>query len=138
LPTTDDVLRAIPLFQGMTDRSIDVIGGLARPVAYGVGETLVRQGQSGDSFIVITAGTADVVRDGATVRSLGPGDFLGEVSLFDGGERTASVTATSAVEGLSIDRAGFDRLMSEFPVVRHDVVAALSHRLRARGPSVTD
>lgn len=138
MAATAPILRAIPLFQGMTDRSIDEIGGLARPIAFASGEDLVRQGDPGDTFIVLTDGSAEVRKDGVVRRSLMAGDFLGEISLFDGGPRSATVTATSDVEGLVITRAGFDRLMTDFPVVRHDVVSALTQRVRQRAPEITD
>src|SRR5262245_3069291 len=101
----------------MTDRSIATISELARPVSYDAGDVLVAQGDPGDTFLVITTGRATVDVDGSTVRDLGPGDFLGEISLIDGGPRTATVRATEPIEGLCIDRDGFGHLMNDFPVV---------------------
>jgi CRP/FNR family transcriptional regulator, cyclic AMP receptor protein len=136
--TTTDTLRTIPLFQGMSDRSIDAIEALARPVTFQAGQTLVREGDPGDTFLIVLDGSAIVTTDGVAIRSLGAGDFLGEISLLDGGPRTATVTAESAVSALSIDRDGFRRLMDEFPVLRLDIVTALTHRLRSRAPELTD
>jgi CRP/FNR family cyclic AMP-dependent transcriptional regulator len=138
VPTTTDTLRAIPLFEGMSDRSIEAIDGLAAPIAFQAGETLVREGEPGETFLIILEGSATVARDGATIRTLGAGDFLGEISLLDGGLRTATVTADTEVRGLVIDRDGFRRLMDDFPVVRLDIVAALTQRLRSRAPEITD
>ena len=138
MPTTTDTLRAIPLFEGMTDRSIEAISQLAAPVAFDAGSTMLREGDPGDSFLIILHGSASVAQAGATIRTLGAGDFLGEVSLLDGGRRTATVMATTDVQGLIIDRAGFQRLMDDFPVVRLDIVTALAQRLRSRSPEVTD
>lgn len=135
---TVDVLRHVPLFSGMTDRSIESIATLAAPAAYDVGDTLIQQGDPGESFIVLTTGAADVTRDGQTIRALQAGDFIGEISLIDGGPRTATVTATAPVEALVIDRSGFDRLMSDYPVVRYDLVTAMAQRLRERAPLPTD
>jgi CRP/FNR family cyclic AMP-dependent transcriptional regulator len=138
VPTTTETLRAIPLFEGMSDRSIEAIDGLAAPIAFQAGETLVREGEPGETFLIILEGSATVARDGATIRTLGAGDFLGEISLLDGGLRTATVTADTEVRGLVIDRDGFRRLMDDFPVVRLDIVAALTQRLRSRAPDITD
>lgn len=136
--TATDALRATPLFQGMTDRSIEAIERIARPVTFAAGEAIVRQGDPGDTFLIVVAGSATVTRDGATVRTLGPGDFLGEISLLDGGPRTATVVADVAVEALAIDRDGFASLMDSSPVLRLDVVTALTQRLREMGPRVGD
>ncbi len=133
-----DVLQSVPLFQGMTDRSIGIIADLAEPATFAAGDTLTREGDPGDSFIVLTSGTADVRQGDRSIRTLGAGDFLGEISLIDGGPRTATVTATTPIDALVIDCVGFGRLMDEFPVIRLDLVTALASRLRQRAPETTD
>ncbi len=136
--TTAPLLRTVPLFQGMTDSAIDAIAGLAEPAHYAAGDTLVRQGEPGQTLIVIVEGRATVDQDGTVVRRLANGDFLGEISLIDGGPRTATVTAETPIEALVIDRAGFDRLMNDHPAVRLGLLMALSERLRQRAPAVSD
>ena len=96
-----DVLRGVPLFQGMTDRSVEIIADLARPERFDPGEALTTEGEPGETFIVLTAGTADVEQDGTRIGTLEAGDYLGEISLVDGGPRTATVVATSKIEALS-------------------------------------
>jgi len=136
--TPSEAIRAVPLFRGMTDRSIDAIAELARPTSFAAGSTLTQEGEPGESFVVLTSGTATVDQGGRTIRTLGPGDFLGEIALIDGGPRTATVTAQSAIEAIVIDRAGFGRLMNDFPIVRLDLVSALTQRLCDRAPDPTD
>ena len=136
--SSTDVLRSVPLFRGMTDRSMAGISDLARQASFDDGAVLVSQGDPGDSFIVITAGSAVVEQDGREIRSLGSGDFLGEISLIDGRPRTATVRATSPIEALVVDREGFAKLMSDYPVVRLDLVTALTERLRTRAPEISD
>jgi CRP/FNR family cyclic AMP-dependent transcriptional regulator len=136
--SSTDVLRGVPLFQGMTDRSIEAIADLAETATFAAGDDLVREGEPGDTFLLLVDGTADVSQDGRRIRTLGPGEFLGEISLIDGGPRTATVTATTSIDALAIDRAGFARLMSDWPVVRLDLVSALTQRLRTRAPEPTD
>ena len=136
--TSADPIRTIPLFRTASDRSIEIISGIAREARFPAGEALVREGDEGDSLIVITSGSATVTQGGTTVRRLGPGDFLGEIALIDGRPRTATVTADEPIDALVIDRTGFSRLMDEFPVIRYDLVTALTDRLRTRGPAPTD
>lgn len=132
------ILRSVPLFGGMTDRSIDSIAAFAIPTSFPDGQVLAREGDPGDSFIVIVTGSATVDQGGTHLRVLGAGDFLGEISLVDGGPRTATVIATAPIEALVIDRAGFSRLMDEFPVVRLEIVSALAQRIRQHGSSALD
>jgi CRP/FNR family cyclic AMP-dependent transcriptional regulator len=138
MTTNTEVLRAIPLFRGMSDRSIEIIADIVRETSFPAGASLVREGEPGESFMIIREGTANVDQGGHTLRELGAGDFLGEIALIDGGPRTASVTAAQPITALVIDRAGFSRLMSEFPVIRLDLVSALTQRLRQRGPEPLD
>ena len=122
----------------MTDRSLTSIAELAREATYDAASVIVREGEPGESFVVIVSGGATVEQDGRTLNVLGPGDFLGEIALIDGRPRTATVTATEPIAALVIDRAGFQRLMDEHPVVRHDLVSALTLRLRQRAPPPLD
>jgi CRP-like cAMP-binding protein len=138
MPTNTDVLRAVPLFMGMTDRSLKSIAELARETSFHAGAVLVREGEPGESFVVILSGSATVEQGGQTLNRLRGGDFLGEIALIDGGPRTATVTATEPIAALVIDRSGFRRLMDEHPVVRHDLVSALTRRLRQRAPGPLD
>ena len=133
-----DALREIPLFKACSDRSIEIIAGIVRETTFPDGAVLVREGDPGDSLIVIRRGSATVDQGGTTVRRLGSGDFLGEIALIDGRPRTATVVAAEPIDALVVDRAGFSRLMDEFPVIRLDLVTALTDRLRSRGPAPTD
>ena len=138
MATNSEVLRAVPLFAGMTDRSLERIAELARETNYEPGTVIVREGEPGESFVVIVSGGANVDQGGRVFKTLGAGDFLGEIALIDGGLRIATVTATEPLAALVIDRAGFQRIMDEHPVARHDLVNALTHRLRQRAPTPLD
>jgi CRP-like cAMP-binding protein len=138
MPVTAELLRSVPLFTGMTDAAIDSIGGLAREVDFASGEELVRQGEEGDSFLVIVEGRARVVQNGDTLRELGPGDYLGEIALIDGGPRTATVTAIEPVRTLVVERSEFRRLIDDFSAVRFHVLTALTQRIRREAPSPVD
>jgi CRP-like cAMP-binding protein len=131
MPVSTDLLRLVPLFRGLTDRSFEAIANLASEADYGPGDVLVRQGTPGHEFIIIVTGRAVVDHDGMRVRELGPGDFLGEISLVDGSPRTATVTALEGIHALSVQRDGFLDLIDRVPVFRLEVLNALTQRIRA-------
>jgi CRP-like cAMP-binding protein len=131
-------LRAVPLFQGMSDRSVESIAELAADASFAAGAVLVREGDPGDSFLIIRDGSATVEQGGSTVRELGSGDYLGEISLIDGRPRTATVIASRPVDAWTIDRAGFTRLMDEYPSVRYELLNALTQRIRATDATPLD
>ena len=126
-----EALSSAPLFHGMTERALEAIARIARPVTFAPGEPLVTEGEPGESFLVIRRGAARVTRNGSELRLLGAGDFLGEISLIDGGSRTATVTATDVVEAYEIPRVQFVELIETHPAVRLGVLMALTERVRA-------
>jgi CRP-like cAMP-binding protein len=128
--TTTDTLRGVPLFSGMPERAVEAIAGLATETTYAAGEPIVREGDPGETFIILVSGSAQVERHARPIADLGPGDFLGEISLVDGGPRTATVIATEPVGALVVQHTDFRRLFEEYGAVRYDIVTALTNRIR--------
>jgi CRP-like cAMP-binding protein len=128
---TDDrvaILRGVPLFAELDDRSLQAIAMLAREREAPAGAVLMREGEPGDEFMVIAAGTVRVERAGHGVRSLVAGGFLGEVALVEHRPRTASATCVTDCRLLTLGQFEFDRLMATFPEVRSKVLAAIARR----------
>src|SRR6266496_713663 len=133
MPVTADLLRLVPLFAGMTDRSFEAIAAVSSEVTFRAGEVLMRHGEPGDAFFIIVSGRARADRDGVTLRELGPGDFLGEIALVDGGVRTATVTALEPIDAFTVSRGDFQDLLERLPVFRLEILNALTQRIRATG-----
>ena len=125
-----DHLKGVPLFQGMTEQSLEAVAGLANEIQFVDGQEVTVEGEPGDSFFVIVDGRLRVSRHGATVRDLGPGDFLGEISLIDGRPRSATTVAIGPVDALVIERPAFQELMEKFGAIRLGILMALSDRIR--------
>jgi len=132
------LLRRSHLMQGFTDRTLEAIGDLTSEATFAPGQTIVREGDDGDAFYVITSGKAVVEHNGSELRELGEGDFFGEISLIDGQPRSATITATSDVSTLTLGRDQFQRLIDEHPSVRLELLMALTERLRKVAPNPTD
>ena len=103
-------LRAVPLFASMAESDLNRIATFATEDSAAEGATLVREGDFSNDMVAIESGTAEVLRSGEKVGSLGPGDVFGEISLLLGTGATASVRATTravvvALSGASIERA---------------------------------
>lgn len=102
------------------------------------GATIVRAGDVGDTFYAILEGEARVVSPGGRVLNrLGPGDFFGEVSLLDGGPRTASVIAETPMVMLALSRRDFLSLLTAEPVVAGRILKHVAGLLRRTQRSVT-
>lgn len=128
-----ELLRGVPLFAGLGDRELREIAQLVDEIDVPAGQVLTAQGTSGNEFFVIVTGTVGVDRDGARVRELGPGDFLGEISLVDGQPRTATVTAVTPARLLVLAHREFHSLMDRYPDIQRSILGALAVRVRRTG-----
>jgi len=124
-------LKGVPLFQGLTDRSLEAIAGLAHEIDFKDGEPLTTEGDEGDAFFLLLEGQVEVTRGGTPVGPLGPGGFIGEISLIDGRPRSATTTAVGHVRALEVCRPEFLELMERHPAVRHGILVALTDRIRS-------
>jgi len=90
-----DTLKKVPLFAGLNDKDLERIASAMKERRFSAGHTLTEQGSSGVGFFVIDEGTAEVTVDGDTKRTIGPGDYFGEIALLTDSIRTATITATT-------------------------------------------
>src|SRR5688572_7820384 len=87
-----ELLRRVPLFAGLEQDELEAIGQIAEEMDAPAGEELTHEGRHEGYFFVIVSGTVRVERRGKAVNTLHDGEFLGEISLLDGGPRTATAT----------------------------------------------
>ena len=125
-----DHLRAVPLFQGLSDRGLASVAELAAEVEFPDGAEITREGDAGDAFYVVISGHLDISQGGHSIARLGPGDFLGEIALIDGRARTATATALGPVAAVCIQRPAFLELLDAHGAVRLGVLMALTERIR--------
>jgi CRP/FNR family transcriptional regulator, cyclic AMP receptor protein len=118
-------VAAIPFFADLPEDELAAVASVASEVEIAAGQALSGGGRIGHSLFAIESGTADVVMGGATVRTIGAGDVVGEMAVFasppdsfappeavEGGVRAASVVATSPMRLIALfkrDVWGLDR-----------------------------
>lgn len=124
-----EAISHVPLFSAASKRELAQIASIADELDLREGKEMTREGAPGREFFVILAGTADVRRKGRRIRSLGPGDFFGEIALVSEKPRTATVTATSSLRALVITDRSFRRLIQEQPAIGVKVLQALAERV---------
>ena len=129
-------LGDVPLFAGLSKRHLRRVAKLARIRRFAPGSPMVRAGDAGRSFYVLLDGSAKVVRSGARSRRLGIGDYFGEMALIDDAPRSADVVADEEVLALTIDRAGFTKLLRAEPALAQALLRMLAGRLRAAEASI--
>src|SRR5947209_14372337 len=108
-----DRLKTIPLFSSLSDKALNTVAVFATETSVSAGKRLVHEGDYSYDLIVIDDGTADVVKGGEVVGSLGPGDVFGEMGMLSGGKRTADVVATSPMRLITLSKWDLKRISDE-------------------------
>jgi CRP/FNR family transcriptional regulator, cyclic AMP receptor protein len=124
------MLAGVPLFAGLPTRHLKRIRDLAEEADYMAGASLVKEGTEGDAFYVIIEGLAKVVAGKRTIHRLMPGDYFGEISLLDGGVRTASVVSETPLKVLVIDRNRFLKLLEDESGISLALLEGLARTIR--------
>jgi CRP/FNR family transcriptional regulator, cyclic AMP receptor protein len=131
-------LRRVPLFADLSTAQLEGVAPFVDEVETEAGQVLIGQEESGQELMIIVDGTAEVTRDGRHVRDLGPGEVIGEISLLDGGPRTATVIAREPTTVLSISKRAFDTVLDRVPGLPHELLRALAARLRQATDATDD
>jgi CRP/FNR family transcriptional regulator, cyclic AMP receptor protein len=134
-------VAAIRFFADLPEDELAAIAGVACEVEVPSGQALAAEGRIGHSLFAIESGTADVVIAGATVRTIGPGDVVGEMAVLasppdpfappevaEGGLRTASVVATSPMRLIALFKRDVWALDRRAPFATQRLRAVLGER----------
>ena len=109
------------------------------PLRFSAGQVIVRQGEPGSRFYIVNAGRVEVVRrDGGqerVLRTLGPGEYFGEIALLQASERTATVRAVEDTRVLSIARHAFTAVVRDLPVLGKAVAEVAGSKLGCAAPA---
>jgi CRP-like cAMP-binding protein len=129
------ILERSPLFAGLDREQIRAAADRFDDATYLAGHGILTEGLSGPDFFIILEGEADVIVDGNVVHHLHPGDFFGEVAALDGGERTASVRATSRLRCLTLGDGTFRQFLIENPIIAVNLLPEIVRRFRSVAPN---
>jgi len=120
----------MPLFSTCSKHQLAQVAALTVQADLPKGTVMTREGAFGGLAYLIATGQAKVTRDGKRIAQLGPGDVVGELSLIDGKRRSATVTATTDLEVLKLDREDLLTLIKKAPPVVRKLLEALAQRVR--------
>lgn len=124
------ILAGLTIFEECTRRELAEVAEISVDATMREGAVLTREGQVGGLVFVIVEGSAEVLRGNRVVATLGPGDVVGELSLIDGGPRSALVRASAPIRVLQIDVKDFRRLVDRSPHFVRNLLRALARRIR--------
>lgn len=125
------LLSGVSLFSACSKAELGRIAAIVDEVNAEEGKVLTREGDTGQECFVIAEGRAKASVRGRKVATLDAGSFFGEMSLLDGGPRSATVTAETDMHLLVMNARGFASVVEELPVVAHKTMKTMAERLRA-------
>jgi CRP/FNR family cyclic AMP-dependent transcriptional regulator len=126
-----DLLQRVPLFSDLDRKELDRIAASMKERTFSAGETVTAEGSSGVGFFVIESGSAKVTVGGQDRRTLGPGDYFGEVALLNESARTATITAESDLKCYGLTSWEFRPLVETQPSIAWKLLQAMSKTYQA-------
>jgi len=141
--SAEELFAESGLFSGLPQPSRAELARATVQRTFVFGELLFRRGDPGDTLQIIVSGQIKVFieaeeEDEIVIAILGPGEFVGELSLLDGRPRSASVEALETVETLEVPRTEFLAALRANPKVLETVIMALATRLRETNALAAD
>lgn len=129
------MLQGIPLFGEVPPHHLRELAQRAHIETFAAGQAIIRIGEYGSTMYIIRTGRVQVVREGPTndpivLATLGPGEYFGELSIFDSEVRSATVLAVEDTETLTMGRYDIVRIVNRSPEMALALLKSLSARLR--------
>jgi len=144
---TQVFLRSVRLFRNVEGPELGILADSLRERPLKRGQVLLREGDTGDEMFLVRSGSL-VISKAVTGRveqvlaRVGPGDFFGEMALFDRSPRSATIQADSDAVLLVLDRASLAKLTEVSPRAAaaffQSLVLIFIERLRASGDLVAE
>jgi CRP/FNR family transcriptional regulator len=132
---TIELLQAVPVFSALAGDDLVRVAEVAVPRTLAAGEVVFREGDESDTCYVIRSGHVRAIREhpdgrSITLANFGPGDFFGELAMFDDERRSATIEALDHTEVIGILGGDMRRLLRAHADISVKLLAALGRRLR--------
>ncbi|HUJ15743.1 MAG TPA: DUF1003 domain-containing protein [Thermoanaerobaculia bacterium] len=132
--TRQELLANIPLFESLTPDDLDALARRIEDAQYKDGDVIFQQGDEGSSLFLIDDGAVEISygegKGRVVLATLFPGQYFGELSLFDRAPRSATATATKASRLMRLDRDDLVDFVNKNPSAALRIIAEMSERLR--------
>lgn len=138
-----DSLKNIPVFSSLSEKHLEELSEIMLEKTYRKNQVIFDQGDPGDSLIIIRNGLVKISLVDSNnhefiIKTFSMNDFFGEMSLLDGGPRSATATAVEDTQALIIFRDNFVGLIQKNPSVALGMLTELSNRLRTTTENISN
>ena len=127
-------LGAVPVFSGLAPDELAAVAGHLRRRSFNERDVIVTHGTPGNILYILVSGRVKVSRpgeDGETIIAVfSAGDFFGELSVLDGGERSADVVALEPTEVLALSTEDVYACIHQYPAISITLLREMAGRLR--------
>lgn len=139
----DNIISRIPLFEAMSPEEQEELRAMMSQTTLRRGETLFTEGDAGDRLYILLSGKVKLGHASADGREnllavLGPGEMLGELTLFDPGPRSTTATAVAPTEMLTLEHNQLMTFIETHPKLAKDMLRSLAQRLRRTNTALAD
>lgn len=139
----DSIIARIPLFERMSPEEREELRGMMSQTTLRRGEVLFNEGDSGDRLYILLTGKVKLGHTSVDGREnllavLGPGEVVGELTLFDPGSRSTTATAVATTELLALEHNQLMGFIDSHPTLAKDMLRALAVRLRRTNIALAD
>jgi MFS family permease len=136
-PTREiELLHSIPIFKPLPAPALDQLASSLIPVTATAGSEVIRKGDHGDRFYILTSGEVEVVSEEQGASTLGPGDYFGEIALLRDVPRTATVSAKTDLQLYALERDEFLSAVTGDPASAEAADAVVASRLAGLRPGL--
>jgi uncharacterized membrane protein len=130
-----DLLRSIPLFEGLEEDDLVALSATLVPCQFRAGTMIFAQGDRGDSMYIVQSGDVNIHLPGdesrrISLKDIARGEFFGELALFDDKPRSASALATNDTVLLELQRETLENYLDKRPRAAMAILRTMSERLR--------
>jgi CRP/FNR family cyclic AMP-dependent transcriptional regulator len=125
-----ELIKNVPLFSDLNDRELRSVAASMKERTFNAGDTVTEEGKGGVGFFVIEDGKATVSVAGKDVRTIGPGEYFGEIALIADIDRTATIKADSQLRCYGMTFWDFRPLVETNASIAWKLLQAMAQRLK--------
>jgi CRP/FNR family transcriptional regulator, cyclic AMP receptor protein len=126
-----EALKKAALFSNLPKNALDRIASVTNERTYKAGDVIIKEGDRAVAFFIIVEGKVEALRGEQRVAEFGPGDFFGEMALFEGYPRSTSVRALTDTKCLVLTQWDFMAELRAEPSIAVEMLPIMARRLRA-------
>jgi CRP-like cAMP-binding protein len=139
----EETLARAGIFQGVEPAAAEALAQTLESVEFPRGHVIFAEGEPGDRLYIITSGKVKIGRKSADGREnllsiMGPSDMFGELSIFDPGPRTSTVTAVTDVRAMGMGRPELREWITKRPEIAEQLLRVIARRLRRTNNMLAD